>query len=159
MNKIKINIVVNNKNYTAEIEPFARLLDVLRDDLGLTGTKEGCGVGECGACTVLLNGKKVNSCMVLAAQADGGEIITIEGLETPDGSLHPVQTAFIEAGAIQCGFCSPGMALSGYELLNRIPDPTEADIKMAISGNLCRCTGYKQIVDAIKLAGEKMREE
>ena len=158
MEKITIELVVNGKDFSAEIEPNTRLLDVLRDELGLTGTKEGCGVGECGACAVIMNGLKVNSCMVLAAQADGAEILTVEGLEGPDGSMHPLQEAFIEAGAVQCGFCTPGMIISGYDLLTKNPSPTRDDVKMAISGNLCRCTGYKQIVDAVELAAEKMKE-
>ncbi|NQT60600.1 MAG: (2Fe-2S)-binding protein [Bacteroidetes bacterium] len=158
MNKIKITMVVNKKPVEVEVEPYARLLDVLRDAIGLTGVKEGCGVGECGACTIIMNSKKVNSCMILAAQAQDAEILTIEGMENPDGSLHPIQEAFIEAGAVQCGFCTPGMVLSGYQLLNKISNPDEMEIKEAISGNLCRCTGYKQIVDAVKLAGEKMKE-
>ena len=158
MDKIKITMIVNKQSVEAEIEPYARLLDVLRDDFGFTGVKEGCSIGECGACTVLMNGKKVNSCMVLAAQADGCEIVTIEGIEEPDGKLHPIQEAFVEAGAVQCGFCTPGMVISSYKLLSENQDPSEDDIKEAISGNLCRCTGYKQIVDAVKLAAEKMKK-
>jgi aerobic-type carbon monoxide dehydrogenase small subunit (CoxS/CutS family) len=160
MNKRKVfslEFKVNNVERNLQVHGEDRLLDVLRDQLGLLGTKEGCGVGECGACTVIMDGKKVNSCMVLAAQAHETEIITIEALVEPDGTLHPIQDAFIEAGAVQCGFCTPGMVLSGFELLNRIPEPTEEDIKTSISGNLCRCTGYRQIVDAIQLASDKMK--
>jgi aerobic carbon-monoxide dehydrogenase small subunit len=154
--KISIQLRVNSKDYTLSIAPNARLLDVIREDLGLTGTKEGCSIGECGACTLLMDGKKVNSCMVLAAQADGAEILTIEGVNGSDGELHPLQKAFIDAGAVQCGFCTPGMIMSALELLNDNLEPTEDEIKEAISGNLCRCTGYKQIVDAVQLAARNM---
>ncbi len=152
-----MTFTVNGVRLTLHVGGEDRLLDVLRDRLGLLGTKEGCGVGECGACTVIMDGRKVNSCMVLAAQAEGAEIITIEGLEGSDGTLHPLQQAFIDAGAVQCGFCTPGMILSGYELLLKNPDPSREDIRRAISGNLCRCTGYQQIVEAIDMAAERMR--
>ncbi len=142
-------------------------VDVLREDLNLTGVKEGCGVGECGACTVVLNGRAVNSCLILAGQVQGCEIITIEGLEGengepdqegtshPEGTLHPLQQAFIDAGAVQCGFCTPGIILSAFALLAENPNPGDDEIKEALSGNLCRCTGYKQIIEAVKLASEK----
>jgi len=155
--KIELNIKVNNKDYKLFIASNKRLLDVLRDDLGLTGVKEGCAIGECGACTVIMNGKNVCSCMILAGQAEGLEIITIEGLEGPKGELHPLQEAFIETGAVQCGFCTPGMILSSLVLLKNNPSPTEEEIKEAISGNFCRCTGYKQIIEAVQLAAERMR--
>jgi carbon-monoxide dehydrogenase small subunit len=155
--KIELNIKVNNKNYKLFVASNKRLLDVLRDDLGLTGVKEGCAIGECGACTVIMNGKNVCSCMILAGQAEGLEIITIEGLEGPKGELHPLQEAFIETGAVQCGFCTPGMILSSLTLLRRNLNPTVKEIKEAISGNFCRCTGYKQIIEAVQLAAEKMR--
>lgn len=158
MDNINIKLSVNGRDHNVNIEPNARLLDVIRDQLGFTGTKEGCGVGECGTCTVILNGRKVNSCMVLAAQADGSKILTIEGIASDNGSLHPIQEAFIEAGAVQCGFCTPGMVLSAYELLSHNPSPSRDEVKIAISGNLCRCTGYKQIVDAVELAVGKMKE-
>ncbi len=154
-----LEFTVNGKKWKISVRGEERLLDVLRDRLGLIGTKEGCGVGECGACTVIMDGRKVNSCMIIAAQANGSEILTIEGLEKPDGSLHPLQESFIEAGAVQCGFCTPGMIMSGYELLSRVPRPTEQEIKIAVSGNLCRCTGYRQIIDAIRLAGEKLEKK
>lgn len=157
--KIELNIKVNNKDYKLFIASNKRLLDVLRDDLGLTGVKEGCAIGECGACTVIMNGKNVCSCMVLAGQAEGSEIITIEGLEEPKGELHPLQEAFIETGAVQCGFCTPGMILSSLALLKCNLNPTVKEIKEAISGNFCRCTGYKQIIEAVQLAAEKMRGE
>lgn len=156
--KIELNIKVNNKDYKLFVASNKRLLDVLRDDLGLTGVKEGCAIGECGACTVIMNGKNVCSCMILAGQAEGSEIITIEGLEEPKGELHPLQEAFIETGAVQCGFCTPGMILSSLALLQRNLNPTVKEIKEAISGNFCRCTGYKQIIEAVQLAAEKMRE-
>ncbi len=155
--KIELNIKVNNKDYKLFIASNKRLLDVLRDDLGLTGVKEGCAIGECGAFTVIMNGKNVCSCMVLAGQAEGSEIITIEGLEEPKGELHPLQKAFIETGAVQCGFCTPGVILSSLTLLQRNLNPTVKEIKEAISGNFCRCTGYKQIIEAVQLAAEKMR--
>ena len=155
--KIELNIKVNNKDYKLFIASNKRLLDVLRDDLGLTGVKEGCAIGECGACTVIMNGKNVCSCMVLAGQAEGSEITTIEGLEGPKGELHPLQEAFIETGAVQCGFCTPGIILSSLTLLRRNLNPTVKEIKEAISGNFCRCTGYKQIIEAVQLAAERMR--
>lgn len=143
-----IQFKLNDKRVTIETPPSHRLLDLLREDLKLTGTKEGCGIGECGACTVVMNGRAVNSCLILAGQADGAEIITIEGL-AENGQLHPLQENFIKSGAVQCGFCTPGMLMSAYALLLENPQPTEAEIKEAIAGNLCRCTGYKQIVTAI----------
>ncbi len=145
---VPINISVNGEEYHLEVKPNRVLLDVLRDDLGLTGTKKGCGLGKCGACTVLLNGRPVHSCLILAPHADGEKITTIEGLagEKP----HPLQTAFAEKGAIQCGFCTPGMINAAKALLDSNPDPAEAEIKLAIAGNLCRCTGYNQIVSAIQ---------
>jgi len=158
MDKIKLTMTVNKKTVETEIEPYARLLDVLRDKFGFTGVKEGCGIGECGACTILMNGKKVNSCMILAAQAQGAEILTIEGVENVDGTMHPVQEAFLEKGAVQCGFCTPGMVISSYHLLNENPDPTDQEIKEAISGNLCRCTGYKQIINAVHRAADNMKK-
>jgi carbon-monoxide dehydrogenase small subunit len=144
-----IRLSVNERAYELAVEPNTTLVDLLRYRLGLTGTKKGCDLGDCGACTVLLDGKAVNSCLVLAVQADGRTVQTIEGLETA-GGLHPLQQAFIEKGAIQCGFCSSGMILAAKELLDRTPHPQEAEIRDAISGNLCRCTGYQKIIEAIK---------
>ena len=155
--KIELNIKVNNKDYKLFVDSNKRLLDVLRDDLGLTGVKEGCAIGECGACTVIMNGKNVCSCMILAGQAEGAEITTIEGLEGPNGELHPLQEAFIETGAVQCGFCTPGIILSSLTLLQRKLNPKVEEIKEAISGNFCRCTGYKQIIEAVQLAAKIMR--
>jgi len=147
--KTLIKLKVNGKEYEAAVEPNKTLVDLLRYDLGLTGTKKGCGTGECGSCTVILNEKPVNSCLVLAVQANGAEILTIEGLKPPEG-LHPLQQAFVEKGAIQCGFCTPGMILSASVLLKRNPNPTEVEIRTALSGNLCRCTGYQKIVEAVQ---------
>lgn len=148
---LKVSFVLNGKQIEIETEPNKRLLDLLRDDLNLTGTKEGCSIGECGACTVIMNGKAVNSCLVLAGEIDGSEIITIEGI-AQNGNLHPLQENFLKYGAVQCGFCTPGMILSAYALLKQNPFPDEETIKEAIAGNLCRCTGYKQIIEAVKNA-------
>ncbi len=147
--KSLIHMTINNKEYEVAVQPNQTLVDVLRYELRLTGTKKGCGTGDCGSCTVIMDGKPVNSCLVLAVQANGRKITTIEGLESEEG-LHPIQKAFTEKGAIQCGFCSPGMILSSKNLLDRNPRPTEEEIRRAISGNLCRCTGYQKIVDAVK---------
>ncbi len=158
MEKLKINFKLNGKQIRVECEPAKTLLDLIRDDLGLKGVKRGCEIGECGACTVIMNGEIVNSCMVLAPQVEGSDITTIEGL-TSDESLHPIQTAFMEKGAVQCGFCIPGMILSAKVLLDNKPSPSGSEIRTAIAGNLCRCTGYKQIVDAIKYAAQLMKNE
>ena len=147
--KTIIQLTINGQPTEAAVDSNTTLLQFLRDDLGLTGTKHGCGLGDCGACTVILDGKPVNACLVLAVQARGRDVVTIEGLEE-DGKLHPIQQAFVEKGAIQCGFCSPGMILSAKALLDENPKPTEMDIRTAISGNLCRCTGYQKIVEAIQ---------
>lgn len=154
---MKIEFTLNKKKVVAEVESTERLIDLLRNKFNLMGTKEGCSIGECGACTILMDGKAVNSCLVLAEQIEGVEIITIEGIA--DGEkLHPLQENFIKAGAIQCGFCTPGMVISSYELLQENPDPTEEEIKEAIAGNLCRCTGYKQIIDAVKISAMQISE-
>lgn len=144
-----ITLTVNDREVEIAVEPNMTLTDLIRYELGLTGTKKGCETGDCGACTVIMEGIPVNSCLVLAVQASGKKVETIEGLETEDG-LHPVQDAFVEHGAIQCGFCSPGMILSAKHLLEKNPHPNEGEIRAAISGNLCRCTGYQKIIDAIK---------
>ena len=151
----EINLTVNNRPYRLIVLPHRTLLEVIREDLGLTGTKEGCGLGECGACTVLMDGKAVNSCLVLAAEADGKKITTIEGLAQGD-KLHPIQQAFVDHGGLQCGFCTPGMIMSARALLDENPAPTEEEIKQAISGNLCRCTGYTKIIESIRAAAGKM---
>ncbi len=146
---------MNGFPYEAEVEPRRTLLEFLREDLELTGTKEACGLGECGTCTVLLDGRPIRSCITLAVQANGREVTTIEGLEEPDGTLHPLQQAFIDHGAIQCGFCTPGMVLTAKAFLDENPRPTEIDVRRAISGNLCRCTGYQKIVEAILATAEQ----
>jgi len=148
-----IELKVNGEAYQVSIEPWKTLLEVLRETLNLTGTKEGCGKGDCGACTVLLDGKPVNSCLLLAIESQGKDILTIEGL-AQGGQLHPIQQAFIGHGAIQCGFCSPGMILSAKALLDNDPQPSEAEVRQAISGNLCRCTGYTKIIEAILAASK-----
>jgi carbon-monoxide dehydrogenase small subunit len=139
---------VNGEIYEVRVEPWKTLLDAIREDIGLTGTKEACGTGECGACAVLLNGKPVNSCLILAIEVQGKEIMTIEGLAQGKG-LEPLQEAFIKYGAIQCGFCTPGMLLSARALLDKNPHPTEEEIREGMSGNLCRCTGFVKIIEAI----------
>ncbi|WP_069650892.1 (2Fe-2S)-binding protein [Caloranaerobacter ferrireducens] len=155
---LKINLNINYKDYSVEIDEDMRLIDVLRDVLGLTGTKEGCGEGECGACTVIMDGKAVCSCLVMAFQADGSRIITIEGLSNEE-DLHPIQKAFLDEGAVQCGFCTPGMIMSAKALLDENPNPSRQEIREAISGNLCRCTGYNKIVDAIEKASAYLLKE
>ncbi len=154
---INIQLNVNGKDYDLEIEEDLRLIDLLRDRLGFTGTKEGCGEGECGACTVILEGKTVNSCLLLAIQAHGKEITTIEGIGKED-DLHPIQESFLENGAVQCGYCIPGMVLSAKALLDKNKNPTRKDIREAISGNLCRCTGYEKIVDSIEKASKILQQ-
>ena len=152
---MEIELTVNEKTYRLDVAENERLLDVLRNRLGLMGTKEGCGEGECGACTVIMDGKTVNSCLVLAGQADGRKMTTIEGVGDRR-SPHPVQKAFVEEGAVQCGFCTPGMILSAKALLDENPRPSEDDIAVAMSGNLCRCTGYDKILRAVRKASEEV---
>jgi carbon-monoxide dehydrogenase small subunit len=152
-----IALKVNGESHEVAVEPRLTLLEVLRDMVGLTGTKNGCSLGNCGSCTVLLNGKPVASCLVLAVEAQGKEVMTIEGL-AQNGELHPMQQAFIDHGALQCGFCTPGMILSAKALLDENPDPTEDEVKEALSGNLCRCTGYTDAVNAILDVAERMKE-
>ena len=152
----QIRLTVNGKNYEVQVKPSATLLDVIREDLGLTGTKEGCGVGECGACTVIIEGQAVNACIMLAIEANGKNITTIEGLA--DGEkLHPIQEAFVEVGGLQCGFCTPGMILSTKVLLDKNKTPTDQEIRKGLEGNFCRCTGYTKIVESVKVAAQKMR--
>ncbi len=148
-----ISLTINGEPHEVAVNPWRTLLELIREDLNLTGTKKGCDTGDCGTCTVILNGKRVLSCLILAMEAAGKEVLTIEGL-AQGGKLHPVQTAFIEKGAIQCGFCTPGMILSAKALLDENPHPTEQEIRMGISGNLCRCTGYTKIIEAIQAAAE-----
>uniref|UniRef100_A0A7C5VUT7 (2Fe-2S)-binding protein n=1 Tax=Thermomicrobium roseum TaxID=500 RepID=A0A7C5VUT7_THERO len=156
MERVPITVTVNGRRISAVVEPRMTLADFLREELGLTGTKLGCEHGVCGSCTVLWDGAAVRSCLVLAAQADGATITTIEGLAT-DGTLHPVQEAFWEAHALQCGFCTPGMVLTAVALLAENPHPSEEEIREALSGNLCRCTGYQNIVRAVQLAARHER--
>ena len=153
-----IKLTVNNQEYELLVASNKTLLEVIRDDLGLTGTKKGCDSGECGACTVLLDDMPVLSCITLACEADGRQIQTVEGL-TKDGELHPVQKAFIEHGAIQCGFCTPAMLLTAEALLKEHPQPTLEEVRTAISGNICRCTGYVKIIKAIKEASETTKKD
>ncbi|OAA28441.1 (2Fe-2S)-binding protein [Kosmotoga arenicorallina S304] len=152
-----VEFTLNGKKVEYDVRPDMRVLDFLRDELGLTGPKEACGEGECGACTIIVNGLNVHSCLMLAAELDGKEVWTIEGLKGPDGKLHPIQEAFVEAGAIQCGFCTPGMVISTKVLLDNNPSPTREEIKKALEGNLCRCTGYYKIIDAVEIAAEKLK--
>jgi len=145
-----IEFTLNHKPIAVEAPPDITLLDLLRDHLGLTGTKEGCSVGECGACSVIMDGRLINSCLVLAPQAGGSEIITVEGIHAPDGGPNDMQENFITYGAVQCGICIPGMVVAGEALLLHNPNPSRSEIRTALAGNLCRCTGYQQIVDAIE---------
>ncbi|NTU60008.1 MAG: (2Fe-2S)-binding protein [Deltaproteobacteria bacterium] len=159
--KIGIELKVNGAEWALLVEPRATLLEVLREELGLTGAKEGCGLGACGTCTVLIDGRPARSCLTLASEVQGQEIVTIEGLadlwpNRAEGELHPIQEAFVESHGIQCGFCTPGMILASKALLDEVPHPTEAEAREAISGQACRCTGYTKIVDAIHNAAERL---
>lgn len=151
-----LSTTVNGEPYEVLVEPFCSLLDMLRDSLQLTGTKKGCDEGDCGACTVIMDNKAVTSCMMLALDAQDQSITTVEGL-MQEGQLHPVQAAFVEHGGVQCGFCTPGLIMSGVGLLRENPNPTEEDVRFAIGGNLCRCTGYSRVVKAILAAAEHAR--
>jgi carbon-monoxide dehydrogenase small subunit len=157
-NKLKISCTVNGESRAFEAYPMARLLDVLREELKLTGTKEGCGEGECGACSVLIDGALVNSCLVPALQVEGSEIRTIEGVASGD-QLHRVQEAFLECGGAQCGICTPGMVIAAVSLLERNPQPTDADIRTGLAGNLCRCTGYTKIFESVVRACQNANDE
>ncbi|MEW6170371.1 MAG: (2Fe-2S)-binding protein [Candidatus Omnitrophota bacterium] len=158
MQKYNIEIKVNGKNYELEVNSNTLLVEVIRDQLLLNGTKNACNNGECGSCTVIMNAKSVLSCLILAADCNGAEITTIEGLSNDLNKLHPIQEAFVEKGAIQCGFCTPGMILSAKYLLDTNPDPSEEEIKIGMSGNLCRCTGYVKIIEAVKEASRKIKK-
>jgi carbon-monoxide dehydrogenase small subunit len=153
-----IELTINGIEHEVAVPAHRTLLELLREDLGLTGTKQGCGEGDCGACVVLLDGVPVSSCLVLALEAAGCRVTTIEGVAA-GAELHPLQQAFLEAGAVQCGFCTPGMILVAKSLLDRSPAPSEHEVRLAVSGNLCRCTGYQKIVEAILLAAERLRSE
>jgi len=152
-----VKFIINNEQKELDAVPNKSLLDVLREDLFLTGTKRGCDSGECGACTVIMNGKAVNACLVLATELDGAKIITIEGLGKNGEDLHPLQKAFIEKGAVQCGFCTPGIIMTAKAFLDTNPNPTEEEVRDAISGNLCRCTGYNKIVKAVLAGADEVR--
>ncbi len=156
MKEVKINFKLNDRDYKLTVPTNTTLLQIIRDQLGLTGTKEGCGKGECGACTVLFNSVIVTSCLVLAPQVDGAEVLTIEGIGTLQNP-HPIQKAFVEEGAVQCGFCTPGFVVSAYSLLSKNSHPTEEEIREGLSGNLCRCTGYIKIIKAVKKASKEMQ--
>ena len=147
----RVQITVNDEEHDLLVQPAKTLLDLLRHELGLTGTKKGCDEGDCGACTVIVDGKVVTACLVLAVEVDGARITTIEGLQEGD-ALHPIQQAFVDSGAVQCGFCTPGLILTTKALLDEIPNPSEDEIKHYLEGNLCRCTGYAKILDAVKIA-------
>lgn len=155
---VTVTINVNGEKRTASVPPETTLLRLLRENFGLTGSKLGCDVGDCGACTVIVDGKPVNSCLMLAAQADGREVLTIEGLATMD-RVHPIQRAFEDCASLQCGFCGPGVIMSAKALLDEVPDPTVAQIRDALGGNLCRCTGYVKMIEAIQIAARNMRGE
>jgi carbon-monoxide dehydrogenase small subunit len=154
----RITLKVNGTDEMVDVPSNMTLLQMLRDKLGLTGTKNGCTAGECGACTVLWNGEPVNSCMVLAAECDGAEIVTVEGL-AHEGHLHPIQEAIVQEGGVQCGFCTPGMLISAKALLDRSPDPSDEEIREALVGNLCRCTGYVRIISAVKKASQLLNSQ
>lgn len=155
--KHRIILTVNGDEYSIAVDPWQTLNEVLREELNLTGTKLGCGTGDCGACTVIVDGRSVSSCLTLAVSVNGKSVTTVEGLAPSGEELHPIQAAFIETGAIQCGFCTAGMEMSARHLLQKNPSPNEKEIRAGLSGNLCRCTGYNQIVEAVALASERMR--
>lgn len=154
--KQAVRVKINGSLYEEEVEPRLLLSHFLRETVGLTGTHVGCVIGECGACTVILDGRLVKSCLLLAVQVDGKEILTVEGL-AKNGTLHPIQEAFVKAYGIQCGYCTPGMVLAAHYLLTKNPDPSEAEIRKGLAGNLCMCTGYVQIVEAVKMAAESLK--
>ena len=156
MDNIVVNVTVNGQSYRIETRPNQTLLYLLREELGLTGAKDGCSEGECGACTVLMDGEPVNACLVLAGQANDREVLTIEGL-AQNGELHPVQRSFVETAAVQCGFCTPGLIMASVALIDHTPHPSPDDIRVALSGNLCRCTGYTKIVEAVQRAAEEVK--
>ena len=156
--KVRVTLTVNGEHQSVLVHPMARLLDVIRQELGLTGTKEGCGEGECGACSVFLNGDLINSCLIPILQVDGAELVTIEGI-TRDSRWQGLQQSFVLHGGAQCGICTPGMILAAVNLLRRTPNPLEADIRQSLAGNLCRCTGYVKILDAVAQAAKALKDE
>jgi carbon-monoxide dehydrogenase small subunit len=151
-----ISLTVNGEIYDLQVDPRRRLVDVIREEIGLTGTKKSCGNGDCGACSVILDGRLVNSCLVLAVDANGKSVMTIEGLAS-GGTLHPLQKAFVEHGAIQCGFCTPGMIMSAKAFLDKNPEPTREEVQLGLGGNLCRCTGYAKILEAVAVAAKELK--
>ena len=153
----QLRFILNNKPVAVDVEPHTLLLDLLREKLGLTGTKRGCGEGECGACTVIVNNEAVNACLFPVWKVENASVLTVEGLGSED-ALHPLQEAFLETGAVQCGFCTPGMLMSAYALLQKTADPDDEEIKRALAGNLCRCTGYVKILQAVRKAANKMKQ-
>lgn len=157
--KRQIKLTVNGDEYSLAVDPWRTLNEVLREDLNLTGTKLGCGTGDCGACSVMVDGRTVSSCLTLAVSVDGKSVKTVEGLAPSGEELHPIQEAFVATGAIQCGFCTSGMEMAALNLLNHNPSPTEKEIRAGLSGHLCRCTGYNQIVEAVSVAAETMRKD
>lgn len=156
MTKTLLELTVNGEERSLVVEPYRSLLDVLREEAGLTGTKKGCDVGDCGACTVIVDGQPVNACLMLAVEAQGASVQTVEGLQPSPNALHPLQEAFMEHGASQCGFCTPGILIMAQHLLDQNPLPTDEEIRFGLSGNICRCTGYTKIFDAIRTAGLRM---
>ncbi len=158
MMKKEVMFTLNNEEVSIEVDPKWTLLHLLREVLELTGTKEGCGVGECGACTVIVDGEAVNSCLYPVMEVEGKSVVTIEGVASPDGTLHPIQQAFIENNGVQCGYCTSGMIMSAKALLDKKNDPTEDEIRTSIAGNICRCTGYVQIIESIQQAAERMKK-
>jgi len=157
--KRTITMTVNGQTRKVEVEPRTLLVDCLRDELGITGPKVGCATGKCGACNIILNGVTVKSCMIFAVQADGADVVTVEGIAGDGDKLHPMQEAFREKSAVQCGFCTPGMVISAYQLAKTNPDPSDEEIQAAIGGNICRCTGYVSIIDAVREGCKRMRHE
>jgi carbon-monoxide dehydrogenase small subunit len=153
-----IKLRINGEPHELEVEPYRSLLDMLRNEAGLTGTKKGCDVGDCGACTVIVDGKPLNSCLMLGVEADGCDVVTIEGIQPAPGRLHPLQEKFMKLGGAQCGFCTPGMIVMAKALLDENPDPSEEEIRFGIAGNICRCTGDTKIVEAIQAAAREMRK-
>jgi carbon-monoxide dehydrogenase small subunit len=158
MSTHSVKVYVNGQSRSAQVSSSTTLLELLREHWGLVGTKDGCGEGDCGACTVIMDGQPVKSCLVLAVQAQGSQVTTVEGMASSDGSPHPLQQAFVDTGAVQCGYCIPGMLMAAKALLAANPQPNRAEIKTALSGNLCRCTGYSKIITAVEQAAQQMQE-
>jgi len=155
---MKISLRINGEKRELQLEPYRSLLDVLRNEAGLTGTKKGCDVGDCGACTVIVDGKPLNSCLMLGVEAEGCDVVTIEGIQSGPDRLHPLQENFMKLGGAQCGFCTPGVIVMAKALLDENPDPTEDEIRFGIAGNICRCTGYTKIIDAIRATADEMKK-